>query len=66
MNIQEFLPHVNPNIASDAKVGIHQLAGAGRAAYQTALVNSPSEEEKERMKALLKEISKIESTLIDE
>jgi formiminotetrahydrofolate cyclodeaminase len=42
-SIHEFLPHCNPNITSDAKVGIHQLAGAMRAAYQTAMVNSPSE-----------------------
>lgn len=29
--IQAFLPDCNPNITSDAKVGIHQLAGAARA-----------------------------------
>lgn len=43
MNIQSFLPYCNPNITSDAKVGIHQLAGAARAAFQTVMVNSPSE-----------------------
>lgn len=32
--IHDFLPHCNPNITSDAKVGIHQLAGAARAAFQ--------------------------------
>eukprot|EP00979_Chaetoceros_neogracilis_P010998 scaffold2640_cov256-Chaetoceros_neogracile.AAC.12 len=45
-SIHEFLPYCNPNITSDAKVGIHQLAGAMRAAYQTAMVNSPSEDGK--------------------
>lgn len=36
-----FLPQCNPNLASDVKVGIHLLAGAGRAAWQTLLVNRP-------------------------
>ena len=34
IEINSFLPHCNTNITSDAKVGIHQLAGAARAAYQ--------------------------------
>lgn len=34
VKIRDFLPHCNPNIQSDAKVGLHQLAGAARAAYQ--------------------------------
>lgn len=62
--IQSFLPHCNPNITSDAKVGIHQLAGAARAAYQTVLVNSPPQEEKDRLKAMLLEIRKIEDELL--
>jgi methenyltetrahydrofolate cyclohydrolase len=36
-----FLPTCNPNLLSDVKVGIHLLAGAGRAAWQTLLVNRP-------------------------
>lgn len=36
LQINDFLPHCNPNITSDAKVGIHQLAGAARAAYQVS------------------------------
>lgn len=36
VSIREFLPHCNPNITSDAKVGVHQLAGAARAAYQVS------------------------------
>lgn len=63
--IQEFLPHCNPNIASDAKVGIHQLAGAARAAYQTVLVNKPSEDEKKRLKSMLKEIRDVEEEMLD-
>lgn len=58
--INDFLPHCNVNITSDAKVGIHQLAGAARAAYQTVLVNSPPEEEKMRLSKLLKEIRDLE------
>ena len=33
-----FYPKCNPNILSDAKVGIHLLAGAARAAFATVLV----------------------------
>lgn len=62
--IQAFLPHCNPNITSDAKVGIHQLAGAARAAYQTVLVNSPPQEERQRLVELLLEITQIESELL--
>mmetsp|Transcript_2439 Transcript_2439/g.3283 ORF Transcript_2439/g.3283 Transcript_2439/m.3283 type:complete len:194 (-) Transcript_2439:154-735(-) len=65
LSIQAFLPDCNPNITSDAKVGIHQLAGAARAAYQTVLVNSPPKEEKERLKGLLLEIRKIEDSLLE-
>jgi formiminotetrahydrofolate cyclodeaminase len=36
LQIHDFLPHCNPSITSDAKVGIHQLAGAARAAYQVS------------------------------
>ncbi|KAG8458726.1 hypothetical protein KFE25_012924 [Diacronema lutheri] len=47
--ILAFLPHCNPGITSDAKVGIHLLAGAARAAYQTAAVNNPPDEVKAAM-----------------
>jgi formiminotetrahydrofolate cyclodeaminase len=63
--IQEFLPQCNPNITSDAKVGIHQLAGAARAAYQTVLVNSPPTEEKKRLCSLLLEIGGIEQDMLE-
>jgi formiminotetrahydrofolate cyclodeaminase len=65
MSIETFLPHCNPNITSDAKVGIHQLAGAARAAFQTAMVNSPCEEEKLRLKQLLKDIRKVEDGVLE-
>jgi formiminotetrahydrofolate cyclodeaminase len=35
-----FLPQCNPHLVSDVKVGIHLLAGGGRAAWQTLLVNA--------------------------
>ena len=44
---------------------MHQLAGAMRAAYQTALVNSPPPEERERLRALLKEVRDVEDELLD-
>lgn len=65
MRIKEFLPHCNTNITSDAKVGIHQLAGAARAAFQTVIVNSPPEDEKIRLKTLLKEIRQVEDEILD-
>jgi formiminotetrahydrofolate cyclodeaminase len=64
LDVQQFLPKCNPNITSDAKVGIHQLAGAARSAYQTVLVNSPPDEEKERLMKLLREIQFIENELL--
>ncbi|GDY11197.1 hypothetical protein LBMAG53_00740 [Planctomycetota bacterium] len=39
-----FLPTCNPNLASDVRVGVHLLAGAGRAAWATLLVNRPGAE----------------------
>lgn len=65
LSIQEFLPHCNSNITSDAKVGIHQLAGAARSAYQTVLVNNPPKDEKNRLKSLLKEIRDVEEEMLD-
>lgn len=64
--IQEFLPHCNPNITSDAKVGIHQLAGAARAAFQTVMVNKPSTEERKRLQHLLQEIRQAEDELLNQ
>jgi formiminotetrahydrofolate cyclodeaminase len=39
--LRAFLTLGNPLLLSDVKVGIHLLAGAGRAAWQTLLVNQP-------------------------
>ena len=64
--VQAFLPSCNPNITSDAKVGIHQLAGAARAAYQTALVNAPAADVRARLRAMLREIREIEEQLLED
>lgn len=63
--IKHFLPYCNENITSDAKVGIHLLAGAARSAYQTVLVNKPPEEDKQRLKHLLKEIRDTEDFVME-
>ena len=63
--IKAFLPSCNPNITSDAKVGVHQLAGAARAAYQTALVNTPPEDVLEKLHALLREMRDVEEELLE-
>lgn len=63
--IKTFLPACNPQITSDAKVGCHMLAGAARAAYQTALVNSPSPTQRDALRALLLEIRAAEDELLD-
>jgi formiminotetrahydrofolate cyclodeaminase len=39
--LRAFLALGNPALLSDVKVGIHLLAGAGRASWQTLLVNQP-------------------------
>ncbi len=39
--LADFLPVCNPNLASDVRVGVHLLAGAGRAAWRTVQVNRP-------------------------
>jgi methenyltetrahydrofolate cyclohydrolase len=62
--IVAFLPHCNPHITSDAKVGLHLLAGAARAAYQTALVNIPPPELKEKLDILLWEIRDMEDNIL--
>lgn len=41
-SLAAFIPTCNPYLVSDVKVGIHLLAGAGRAAWQTVLVNKPA------------------------
>mmetsp|Transcript_21860 Transcript_21860/g.33195 ORF Transcript_21860/g.33195 Transcript_21860/m.33195 type:complete len:191 (-) Transcript_21860:28-600(-) len=65
MAIKNFLPHCNQNITSDAKVGIHLLAGAARSAYQTVLVNKPPDDDKQRLQKLLKEIRDAEDSVLE-
>jgi formiminotetrahydrofolate cyclodeaminase len=62
--IEAFLPHCNTGITSDAKVGIHLLAGAARSAYQTALVNSPPAEVKDQMKRAIIRIGEAEQKIL--
>jgi len=64
-SVVAFLPVCNPNITSDAKVGIHILAGAARAAYQTALVNKPPPETLSHLKALMRDAAAAEAALLD-
>ncbi|KAL7469738.1 hypothetical protein ACHAXS_010763 [Conticribra weissflogii] len=64
VDIVDFLPFCNENITSDAKVGIHQLAGAARAAFQTVLVNRPGREERRRLEKLLREIGRLEDEIL--
>lgn len=66
LTIFEFLPHCNPKIVSDAKAGIHQLAGAARAAYQTAMVNKPTDHDKIQMSRLLGEIRQVEDSVLNQ
>lgn len=63
-SIAAFAPSCNPNIVSDAKVGVHLLAGAARAAYQTVLVNSPPDAEKARLRQLLSELDALDASLL--
>ncbi len=47
------------------QVAIHLLAGAGRAAYQTVLVNKPPAEIDEELKQLLKALAEHEATVLN-
>ncbi|GBG23927.1 Hypothetical Protein FCC1311_001462 [Hondaea fermentalgiana] len=62
--VHDFLPICNPQIISDAKVAIHLLAGGARAAYQTALVNSPNDEVRASLEKTLAEISVFEAACL--
>jgi formiminotetrahydrofolate cyclodeaminase len=39
--LARFLERCNPRLRSDVETGIHLLAGAGRAAWRTLLINQP-------------------------
>lgn len=59
-----FIPVSNPHLVSDVKVGIHLLAGGGRAAWQTLLVNSIDDATRRTAAAQLAEIAAAESTAL--
>ena len=63
--ICNFLPHCNPHIQLDAKAGMHLLAGAARAAYQTVLVNHPTEEQKQALVPLLTDVQRMEAEILE-
>jgi len=62
--VANFLRRCNPNIVSDAYVSLHLLAGAGRAAYQTALVNKPPQGIVEELRELLDELARLETQVL--
>ncbi len=41
--LRAFLPRANPNLVSDVWVGLHLLAGGGRSAHRTLVVNRPAQ-----------------------
>ena len=59
-----FYGHCNPNILSDAKVGIHLLAGAARAAFATVLVNDPPQTVRRDLEAKLRAIASVEERIL--
>lgn len=59
-----FLPDCNPHLVSDVKVGIHLLAGGGRAAWQTLLVNRPDDEDRRVGEAHLAALATAESAAL--
>jgi formiminotetrahydrofolate cyclodeaminase len=58
-----FYPKCNPNILSDAKVGIHLLAGAARAAFATVLVNDPPANVRRDLETKLRAIAAVEARI---
>lgn len=59
--LADFLPRCNPQIRSDALVGIHLLAGAGRAAWRTLLVNRPDDRLEATARAQLELLARCET-----
>jgi len=59
-----FIPLSNPHLVSDVKVGIHLLAGGGRAAWQTLLVNSIDDETRRIAATHLAELATAENTAL--
>ena len=59
-----FLAQCNPQLLSDVKVGIHLLTGAGRAAWQTLLVNRPGDEAQRLGRTYLDTLAQAEATAL--
>jgi len=56
-----FLPRCNPQLVSDVGVGIQLLAGAGRAAWATALAGTSDQETRDRATPLLAALRQAEA-----
>jgi len=63
--LRAFLEISNPHLLSDVKVAIHLLCGAGRAAWQTLLVNQPSLELQRVASAHLRALAGAEAAALD-
>ncbi len=61
--LRGFMSVANPQLLSDVKVALHLLAGAGRAAWQTLLVNRPDADTEAIARAHLAELTRAESAL---
>ena len=63
--LARFISTCNPYLVSDVKVGIHLLAGAGRAAWQTLLVNQPNQEQRTAAANYLEILAKAEREALE-
>jgi formiminotetrahydrofolate cyclodeaminase len=61
--LADFLPLCNPQITSDVRVAVNLLAGAGRSAWHTLLVNSPAAESKKAAAAHLEALAQAEAAI---
>lgn len=59
--LADFIARCNPYLVSDVKVGIHLLAGAGRAAWQTLLANRPGDEMRREAQVMLDALAEAEA-----
>ena len=64
--LARFISNCNPYLVSDVKVGIHLLAGAGRAAWQTLIVNQPSEQQRTTAAHHLEILAKAERQALEQ
>ncbi len=63
LTLHEFLPFCNPQIQSDILVAIHLLAGSGRAAWQTVLINKPDKHVRHKLAQHINAIEAVEADL---